>query len=108
MRPIPLKLLCHTAILHTVTTDKWGVATTFDVGLNRIRVIPSSEVITDKQNNQVKLSAVLFYDCFSSVPNNIDWSNYDKLSYSGNTYDIISIKAFTAANRKHHIEVGLK
>lgn len=70
MRPIPKRLLIHTATLYQrVNVDKWGKGE-LNGGqeLSNIRIEPSKQIIRDKNNAEVQLAATLFYDCRNSRP----------------------------------------
>lgn len=62
-------------LIHTVTyaklldADRWGTESlTNQQVIKNVRIEPSSKVIRDKNNAEVQLAAVLFYDCRNSSP----------------------------------------
>lgn len=109
MKPIPKKLLIHSAAAITETvTDMWGNQTeSGSVDLTSVRVEPSSALKLDKLNQQIQLDAVLFYDCRNSRPLNHEFSHDEKIEYSGADYRIVSVKKMYDGEKLHHIEVGL-
>ena len=108
MLPIPKNLLIHSAMLRTVSEDKWQsetVQTTAE--LTKIRVEPSSKLVTAKDNRQVSLSAVLFFDCKNSRPCDVNFKHGQKIVFQGTEYTIETIEKLYDNSRLHHYELGL-
>ena len=107
MRPIPRKLLIHTADVVTETTDRWGEVTgTNTVTMSLVRIEPSSSITIDKQNSQIKVDAVMYYDCRLSQPADFKFVLGAKVVFEGTDYRIATIKRFNT-NIPHHYEIGL-
>lgn len=109
MKPIPKKLLIHSAsaVIHG-EPDKWGnkpIESTTQ--LSHVRVDPSSSLSLNNRNEQVRLSAVLFFDCKNSRPAGFDFEHTQKIVYGGQEYNIVQISKFFDESRLHHYEVEL-
>lgn len=108
MRPIPKYLLIHSAELKSVEYDKWQSETSSKITeLKNIRIDASSKLVTDNQNRQISLSAVLFYDCRSSRPRKVEFSHGQKVIFNGREYTIEIIEPLYDKNKLHHYELGL-
>lgn len=108
MKPIPKRLLIHSATLHAVTEDAWQSETLTELAkLERVRIEPVSKLITDKQNRQCTLSAVLFYDCRNSAPKAVQFETGQKLLWNGMEYRVETVEPLYDGGRLHHLEVGL-
>lgn len=108
MLAIPKNLLIHSAVLQSVTEDKWQSETTENIAkLKKIRIDPSSKLVTSKDNRQITLSAVLFFDLRNSRPMNILFEHGQKILFGGNTYTIETIEKLYDDKKLHHYELGL-
>ena len=108
MKPIPKNLLIHHAKLMAVTMDEWQSETLSTVAdLKHIRIEPSSKLVTDKQNRQITLSAVLFYDLRNSTPKNVEVSLGQKIVFGGKEYTVEMIEPIYDDKKLHHYELGL-
>ena len=109
MKAIPKKLLIHTAAaIEKGEPDMWGKCEdTNRTELTFVRVEPSSSLRISKDNNQVQLAAVLFYDCRNSQPVGYDFSHADKVEYKGRQYNIGDVKELYDEKELHHLEVEL-
>ena len=109
MRPLPKSMLIHTAELKEVSTDNtWQEEQLTDVAvLRKIRIEPMSKLITTKDNRQITLSAVLFYDCRVSRPENVKFKQGQKIFRDGTEYVIETIEPLYERNTLHHYELGL-
>lgn len=109
MRPIPKRLLIHTAELKTVgINNTWQDEKITDMTkLKKIRIEPCSRLVTAKDKRQVSLSAVLFYDCKNSCPKNQIFSQGQKVIWNGTEHIIETIEPLYDDNKLHHYELGL-
>lgn len=109
MRPIPKKLLIHSAELLDVRKDDMWQSTECKkaADLKNIRLEPSSQLVTDKQNRQINLSAVMFYDCTNSCPENVKFTHGQKIRWRGKEYTVEIIEPLYDGSRLHHYELGL-
>jgi hypothetical protein len=108
MKPIPRKLLIHTVtVVSDIEKDTWGEETAgTQTVISFVRVEPKSKFIIDKQNRQIKLSGLMFYDCINSSPT-FDFTETDKIEFHENCYNIAFINKFYDAGKLHHLEIGL-
>lgn len=108
MLAIPKNLLIHSAVLQSVTEDKWQSETTENIAeLKKIRIDPSSKLVTSNDNRQITLSAVLFFDLRNSRPMNILFEHGQKILFGGNIYTIETIEKLYDDKKLHHYELGL-
>lgn len=109
VRRIPRKLLMHTAThLWGKTVDEWDNETyTQNRVLKRIRIEPSTSLKRGKDNNQVQLTAVLFYCPINSNPQGVEFDLDDRVTFDGNDYTIVNIDKLYDNAKLHHIELGL-
>lgn len=119
--PIPKKLLIHSAELITeFSPDKWGKATEREAAkLEHVRIDPSEKNVIGENGETLRLSAVLFFDCRNSSPQNIKFALKDdvvggktvvaqKVSFGGRLFTVHTVKPLYAdKNRIHHYEVEL-
>jgi len=108
MRPIPKKLLIHSATYkHTPVKDAWQHTTYTETTLKHVRVEPSSAIKTSKDNKELQLKSVLFYDCVNSSPAGVEFIEENKITFNGTDYSIASVDPLYDGTRLHHVEVGL-
>lgn len=106
IQQIPAILLIHSIILKTgKTTDDWGndsFATLTTV--TKVRVEPKRQLVTNKDNQQITTSAMMFVDCklSSYTAFNID----DTVTFNSKDYKIVSID-YPYTDKLHHLEIGL-
>jgi len=108
-RPIPKKLLIH-SVTHRygATEDSWGEPTfEGENNLTRIRIEPTTKRVISKDNTEIQLSTVLFYDCINSKPQNVTFAIEDEILFNGTKYKVQSIEPLYDENSLHHYEVGL-
>lgn len=109
MRPIPKSLLPHTITLYKRNEeDRWGKVT-LDKGkeIRFVRLEPSTQVTRDKNNVEIQLAAILFYDCKNSRPDDIVFSAEDIIVFNGIKHQIKVVEPLYAKKRLHHYELGL-
>lgn len=109
MKPIPKHLLIHSArAIKQENADRWNNKTDKTVAqLENVRIEPSSTLTVTKDNRQIKLSAVLFFDCMHSKPADFDFSDTDIIEALGGRYEIISVDKLYDDKKLHHYEVSL-
>ena len=109
MKPIPKRLLCHLAeAIKCGSPDLWGKSTEEVVAqLQYVRLVREEKLVVDKQNNQVRQEAILYFDCTNSLPSNFDFATADRIRHNGIDYRIINVKPMTAFDKVHHYEVSL-
>ena len=107
MKPIPRSLLIHTAAVVAEKTDRWGeISETSSQTLKYIRIEPTESYTSDKQNSQIKVDAVMYYDCHNSLPKDFRFMPGAKVIFEKTEYRISSVKRYDT-NAPHHYEIGL-
>ena len=108
MRPIPLKLLIHSVLLrHPSGVDRWQNTTYTDTNLTRVRIEPSGKVVKTKDNTEVQLTSMMFYDRSNSRPAGIEIQPDDVIVFGTQTYTVKTVERLYDERRLHHLEVGL-
>ena len=108
MIPIPKRLLIHNCTHKTlIGEDDYGKpAYSKPVELKNVRIEPSSAVVTDKQNRQKQLSALLIYDCRNSK-GLTEFKTEDVIGFEGTEYTVGRVDRLYDGRKLHHYEVGL-
>ena len=109
MRAIPKELLIHTVTFHTVLEkNRWGTQS-LDGGtdVERVRMEPSSKIVRDKNNAEVQLAAVLFYDCRNSRPRDVVFTEDNIVTFNNQKFRVASVEPLYDNRRLHHYEIGL-
>lgn len=110
MRPIPKKLLIHSVTYgKESTSDRFGDDKEIvgKVLLRNVRLEPSSKVIRDKNNAELQLSAMMFYDCKNSRPSGMKFRTDDIIIFNGVNHRIETVEPLYDDKRIHHWELGL-
>lgn len=109
MKPIPKRLLIHSAELKNVNADNsWQEEETKTIAnLKYVRIEPSSKLITAKDNRQVTLAATLLYDCRNSRPAGVEFIQGQKIIWNGAEHVIETIEPLYDGEKLHHYELGL-
>jgi hypothetical protein len=110
LKPIPKKLLIHSgSYKQKDTKDKWGAetGTPTTTNLSYIRIEPSSAIKKSKDNKEIQLKSLLFYDCVNSLPAGVSFELENTITFSGIEYVIKSIDTISALSGIHHYEIGL-
>lgn len=118
LMPIPAFLLKHSAVLTTVfSSDLWGRETeNISTELTNVRIEPVKKSITDKNFQQITLSAILFFSPQISsclVPFLLEGDTYEDktvknqfVTFCGRNYSVVQVKEYYPDD-VHHIEVSL-
>lgn len=109
MKPMPKALLIHSAKLLEVSTENtWQSEETAEIAtLKNIRIEPLSKLVTAKDNTQVTLTAVLFYDCKNSRPSGVSFKQGQKIIFNSIEYIVETIEPLYDGQKLHHYELGL-
>lgn len=109
MRPIPKNLLIHSAELSQTSTDNaWQEEQTKAIAtLERVRIDTMSKLVTTKDNRQITLSAMLFYDCRNSLPKNVKFKQGQVVLWNNTEYVIETVEPLYDGVKLHHYELGL-
>ena len=110
MKPIPKSLLIHTIILHKKTSsggfyEEPSLSNGTDISC--VRMEPLSKIVRDKNNAEIQLSAILFYDCKNSCPRGTTFSVDDVISFNGQKYRVKVVEPLYDRKKLHHYEIGL-
>lgn len=109
MKAIPKKLLIHTVTLSKKKdVDRWG-KTMFENKheIMYVRMEPTKQITRDKNNSEIQLSAILFFDCMNSRPRNIEFAVDDIVVFNDEIFQIKVIEPLYDEKRLHHYELGL-
>lgn len=106
---MPKALLIHSAKLLEVSTENtWQSEETAEIAtLKNIRIEPLSKLVTAKDNTQVTLTAVLFYDCKNSRPSGVSFKQGQKIIFNSIEYIVETIELLYDGQKLHHYELGL-
>ncbi|MPW26257.1 hypothetical protein GC105_10705 [Alkalibaculum sp. M08DMB] len=109
MRPIPKKVLIHDAShKYDGTKDTWGNITYPNTrDLKRVRIEPTSKRVLSKDNTEVQLNSLMFYDCVNSKPVGVTFEIGDAIVFGGATYIVVSPDPLYDNSKIHHYEIGL-
>lgn len=109
MKSIPKCLLIHKVMLHKkMEEDKWGNATLDDgLELSFVRMEPSKQIIRDKNDAEVQLSATLFYDCKNSKPKDMQFDVDDIIFFHGEKHQVKIVEPLYDEKKLHHYEMGV-
>ncbi|MDL2257584.1 minor capsid protein [Eubacteriales bacterium OttesenSCG-928-K08] len=112
--PMPIFLLPHscTHLYGEKTSDEWGNETySNSQELTRVRFEPSSKLVKTRDNQEVQLSMLCFFDCVNSTPQgwrfHLAESVGDGIVWDGMPFEIATIDAIYTAQTLHHYELGL-
>lgn len=110
--PIPKSLLPQSAThkYGQPTDDGWGnKALPSSRTLSHVRFEPSTKLVVNKENQQVQLSALMFFDCRNSAPAGISFAIGDQISKTdGAAYTIVGgVDPIWDERRPHHLELEL-
>lgn len=108
MRPIPKSVLIHSAGIYAETKGDWGASGLKKLGdYKLIRIEPSSKIVRDKNNKELQLSALLFFDCKNSQGDTGILKEDNIVDFQGDKYRIVSVDPLTERKRLHHYEAGM-
>lgn len=120
LRPIPARILTHTATLKQCTgVDVWEAPTYSDTTLSHICVQPTHETRMDTNNTEVALTSIAFIDARLSSPAGFDFIQAQEQSeangaplafiYGGRRYIVLTVDALCDdTGAYHHTELGLR
>jgi len=120
LKPIPARILKHSATLKVAkTVDSWKKVTAYtDYALLRVCIQPSNKTIKTKDNTDVTLNGLMFYDCRLSSPRDLDIKTLKNqsdaaggdmlLAFGSETFTVQIVDTiYDDVGRYHHTEVGL-
>lgn len=109
IRAIPRQLLIHSAVhKYNPVKDAWGnPAWSNSRAISKIRIEPSSSLVRSKDNKEIQLRALMFFDRRNSLPSGAAFGLGDCISWLDTDYTIVAIDYLYDHTRLHHLEVGL-
>mgnify|MGYP001625464548 CR=1 FL=1 len=109
MRAIPRRLLIHTlTVSRLVGQDRWGKGTMEPAeNLTHVRLEPSGKIVKTKDNQEVQLAAVLFFDIRHSRPAGQKFRENMILGFNGEHFRVETVEPLYDEGRLHHYEIGL-
>lgn len=108
VKPIPKRLLIHTATLSDVTVTAFqSEALQTAAVLQHVRIEPSTRLVTTKDNRQINLAAALFFDFRNSRPASVQFTVGQRITFAGAVYRIETVEPVYDDARLHHYELGL-
>lgn len=108
IKSIPKKLLIHSGELLKAVPGDWGSSGLEHLAdLDRIRVEPSSKVVRDKNNAEIQLAALMFYDCKNSKPTGQIFEEDQIFDFNGQKHRIVSVEPLYDGRKFHHYEIGM-
>lgn len=109
MMPIPKKLLIHKVLHERINKkDRWGAVEEADTTeVTKVRIEPINRIARDKNNAEIQLEAILFFDCKNSRPAGFKFAEDDVISFGDNKYRVQSVELLYDGEKLHHYELGL-
>lgn len=109
MRPIPLKLLIHDAVLNNIVTDDYqNEQDQFVTALYRVRFEPETRLVKTSTGADVQCTAMMFFDSVNSWPVGTAFDvEKQSIVWQGRRYRIQDVQLLYDANKLHHMEVYL-
>lgn len=109
MRPIGRSLLPHEATVYKEEEkNRWGESTLVQEALlKHIRLELMSGTERDMRNEEVQITAVLYYDCTNSLPPGFVFREGQIIEAAEQRWRIKSIRPVYGKAALHHYEIGL-
>lgn len=109
MKPIPKRLLIHSAELSTPQNcDVWQKVTYSDpVTIQHVRIEPYTKIVLGADNTQRQQTATLFFDTANSSPSDTEFAVGQRVQSLGQMYTVLTVERLYDDRRLHHYEVGL-
>ena len=104
MMPIPKRMLPHEVTYQKRgKTDRWGNSEeTIGTKIKYVKVEPTTKIVRDKNNAEVKLSAMLFYDCKNSSPKGVSFARDDIIVFQGAKHKVQIVESLYDNKQLHH------
>lgn len=109
--PIPRYLLPHTVTLvELLSSDPWGgKGQELRTVINFVRIEPCRLRRFSLGGDIPEVKAKLFFDAFSSVPNDVSFETGDKVIFGSEEFTVSEVQEFYGTTGDiHHLEVLLK
>lgn len=108
IRPIPKKLLIH-SVAHKYgrTINAYQKETFAETRtITYVRMEPTTAIVKSKENQEIKLTSMLLYDCVNSSPSGVVFALDEVIVWNGRDYRIKLIDPLHDT-KMHHYELGL-
>ena len=109
--PIPRYLLPHTVTLvEKLSSDGWGgKGEELRTVINFVRIEPCRSQRFSLGGDIPEVKAKMFFDAFSSVPNEVSFEPADKIIFGSEEFTVSEVQTFYGGTDEiHHLEVLLK
>ncbi|MCI7767865.1 MAG: minor capsid protein [Oscillospiraceae bacterium] len=109
--PIPRYLLPHAVTLvEALSSDPWGgKGQELRTVINFVRIEPCRSRSFSLGGDIPEIKAKLFFDAFSSVPNDVSFETGDKVIFGSEEFIVSEVQEFYGTTGDiHHLEVLLK
>ena len=109
--PIPRYLLPHTVTLvEKLSSDGWGgKGEELRTVINFVRIEPCHSQRFSLGGDIPEIKAKMFFDAFSSVPNDVSFETGDKIIFGSEEFTVSEVNTFYGGSSEiHHLEVLLK
>lgn len=106
--PIPRYLLPHKVrLIEKLSSDGWGgKGETLETDINFVRIEPCRSQRFSLGGDIPEVRAKMFFDAFSSVPNDVSFETGDEVVFGAETFTVSEVNTFfTPAGDIHHLEV---
>ena len=106
-KPIPRKLLIHSATYGAITVDAYGEQTTTETELTRVRFEPVKQTMFSKLGESKNDKFMMFFDCKNSRPVGQTFTQLDEITFDGVKLSIREVTPCYDNSHLHHYEVSL-
>jgi hypothetical protein len=110
-RPIPKRLLIHSVEYQPPQDDGgWNSAPEPPVTISHVRIsAPTTGEFVSRSaiKDNIEVRFVMFVDAVHSTPT-VTIEERGKVTWNGQTYEVVRVSPMYGASRLHHVEVGLK
>ena len=108
--PIPRCYLPHKVrLIEKLSSDGWGgKGETLETDINFVYIEPCRSQRFSLGGDIPKVRAKMYFDAFSSVPNDVSFETGDEVVFGTETFTVSEVNTFfTPAGDIHHLEVIL-
>ena len=105
--PIPRYILPHkVTLVKKLSSDGWGGSEEVsETPVSFVRIEPCRSQRFSLSGDIPEVRAKMFYDAFSSVPDNVSFEMGDEILFGNDRYIITEVQTFYGAVDIHHLEV---
>ena len=109
--PIPRCYLPHKVrLIEKLSSDGWGgKGETLETDINFVYIEPCRSQRFSLGGDIPEVRAKMYFDAFSSVPNDVSFETGDEVIFNGETFVVSEVETFyTPQGDIHHLEVGFR